>query len=125
VPFYVYMLSSRSRTLYTGVTNNIASRVAQHRFGQGSVFASKYRIQRLVYVEPFQNPLAAIAREKEIKGWVRAKKVALIEEENPGWYDLAESWFAKPKPKTKSSANADSSSLSPSAARRGRPSSSE
>ena len=108
MPFYVYILSSRSRTLYTGVTNNVTRRVAQHRFGQGSVFASKYRIQRLVYLEPFENPLAAIEREKEIKGWVRAKKVALIEEQNPGWYDLSEGWFAKPEQRSKT--NADSSS---------------
>ena len=106
MPYYVYILSSRSRTLYTGVTNNITRRVAQHRFGGGSRFTSKYRIQRLVYVEPFWNPLAAIAREKEIKGWLRAKKIALIETQNPGWYDLAETWFAVPRPKP----NADPSS---------------
>jgi putative endonuclease len=118
--YYVYILSSRSRTLYAGVTNNITRRIAQHRFGHGG-FTSKYRIGRLVYLEPFGNPLAAIEREKQIKGWVRAKKVALIEQENPGWKDLAEGWFAKPKGKR----NADSSSPSPSASRRGQPRSSE
>ena len=107
MPYYVYILSSRSRTLHAGVTNNITRRVAQHRSGQGSVFTRKYRNHRFVYLEPFGNPLAAIAREKQIKGWVRAKKIALIEQENPGWNDLAEGWFAKPK--AKKNANADSS----------------
>ena len=105
MPYYVYILSSRSRNLYTGVTNNITRRVAQHRSGRGGRFTSNYRIQRLVYVEPFQNPLAAIEREKEIKGWLRAKKVALIEAQNPGWYDLAEGWFAELKHKAKGNAD--------------------
>jgi putative endonuclease len=81
--YYVYILSSRSRTLYTGVTNNITRRVAQHRFGHGSSFTSKYRIRRLVHLEPFQNPLVAIGREKEIKGWVRAKKIASSKGKTP------------------------------------------
>ena len=102
VPYHVYILSSRSRTLYTGVTNDITRRIAQHRSGRGSRFASRYQVQRLVHLEPFRNPIAAIAREKQIKGWVRAKKFALIEQENAGWYDLAEDWFAKPKPKRQS-----------------------
>jgi putative endonuclease len=114
VPYYVYILSSRSRNLYTGVTNNITCRVAQHRFGSGGRFTSRYKIQRLEHLEPFTNPIAAIKREKEIKGWLRAKKIALIEAQNPGWIDLAEGWFAKRKPaksKLAKKINADPSSL--------------
>jgi len=93
MPYYVYILSSRSRNLYTGVTNNIARRVAEHREGIIPGFTSRYRIHRLVYVEPFGHPSAAIAREKQIKGWLRARKIALIEEQNPAWDDLAAGWF--------------------------------
>ena len=118
MPYYVYIVSSRSRNLYTGVTNNITRRVAQHRQGSVHGFMSRYRIQRLVYLEPFENILAAIAREKQIKGWLRAKKIALIEEENPAWDDLAAGWFWEPKAKTK--ASADPSSPGPPQKRVGR-----
>jgi putative endonuclease len=101
MPYYVYILSSRSRTLYTGVTNNIARRVAEHRRGLVPGFTSKYRIHRLVHFEPYEHPSAAIAREKRIKGWLRAKKVALIEESNPTWDDLAARWFPAPAEKNK------------------------
>jgi putative endonuclease len=90
--FFVYILSSRSRTLYVGVTNNVARRVDQHRRGVASVFTCRYRISRLVYVEVTQDIHSAIAREKQIKGWRREKKLALIEGFNPAWQDLAEGW---------------------------------
>ena len=85
--FYVYILASRSRTLYVGVTSDLVKRLYQHRNGE-STFTSKYRIHRLVHFECTQNSLAAIQREKQIKSWTRAKKVALIERDNPLWQDL-------------------------------------
>ena len=94
MPYYVYILASRSRTLYTGVTNNISRRVWEHREGEIPSFTKRYRIHRLVYLEPHEDVRIAIAREKQIKAWRRAKKVALIEVGNPAWDDLAAGWFA-------------------------------
>ena len=88
---YVYILANRSRTLYVGVTNNLARRISEHREGLGSRFVSKYAIHRLVHVECAPNPRDAIAREKQLKRWSRKKKLALIAESNPEWVDLAES----------------------------------
>ena len=90
--YWVYILASKSRTLYTGVTNNLMRRVVEHRSGTGSKFASKYRIHRLVYCEETPDVRDAIAREKQIKGWDRKKKVDLIESRNPLWEDLAATW---------------------------------
>jgi putative endonuclease len=87
--YWVYILASRSRTLYTGVTNDLLRRVDEHRSGTGSEFTAKYRIRRLVHCEETSDVLAAIAREKQIKGWDRKKKVALVEASNPNWEDLA------------------------------------
>jgi putative endonuclease len=89
--FYVYILSSRSRTLYTGVTSDLAVRLAQHRAGS-SAFTSKYRIERLVYYTTFSHAMDAIRAEKQIKAWTRAKRVALITSINPTWRDLSEDW---------------------------------
>jgi putative endonuclease len=87
--YYVYILTNRpSGTLYTGVTNQIERRVYEHRCGVGSAFTSKYRLTRLVYVESCGDVYEAIAREKQIKGWTRAKKIALIESVNPRWEEL-------------------------------------
>lgn len=86
--YYVYILASRSRTLYTGVTNNLAFRLAQHRAGTHG-FSARYRVSRLVYWEATANPYSAIAREKQIKGYRREKKDALIASMNPGWDDLS------------------------------------
>ena len=91
--YCVYILASRSRVLYTGVTSQLLERVKQHREGLVPGFTSRYRIHRLVYFETYQSPKPAIAREKEIKGWSGAKKVALIEERNPTWEDLAGDLF--------------------------------
>lgn len=93
--YYVYIVASRSRTLYTGVTGDLRSRVIQHRQSVIEGFTRKYRIHRLVYFEVFRNVRAAIAREKQIKGWRREKKVALIENGNPAWEDLAERWYER------------------------------
>ncbi|MFI5072859.1 MAG: GIY-YIG nuclease family protein [Terriglobales bacterium] len=95
--YYVYILASRSRNLYTGVTNNLERRVAQHRFGLIPGFTNRYRISRLVHFEMFGDIRLAIAREKEIKTWRHQKKVWLIQRNNPRWDDLAADWFPKPK----------------------------
>jgi len=92
--YYVYILSSRSHVLYTGVTNDLISRVGQHREGKISTFTAKYRIHRLVYAETFRDVRAAIAREKQIKSWTREKRAALIQAANPTWVDLAADWFS-------------------------------
>jgi len=93
--FCVYILSSRSRNLYTGMTNNLFRRTAEHKYELVAGFSARYRIHRLVHVEMFTDVRAAILREKQIKGWRREKKIALIEKDNPTWGDLAETWFPK------------------------------
>jgi putative endonuclease len=93
--FFVYILASKSRVLYTGMTNNLARRLLEHKKKLVQGFTSKFNINRLVYFEEYQNPEEAILREKQIKGWVRIKKIKLIEEINPGWKDLSEGWFEK------------------------------
>ena len=90
--FYVYLLSNSHRTLYVGVTSNLLCRLAKHRSLQWGGFTSRYRITRLVYFETTPNA-SSLAREKELKGWRRSKKIALIESVNPDWRDLAEGWF--------------------------------
>ncbi len=90
--YYVYMMSSRTGTLYTGVTNDLERRVAEHRSKQIPGFTRKYNVTRLVYFEATGDINAAIAREKQIKGYRRAKKAALIESDNPHWLDLSEEW---------------------------------
>jgi len=91
---YVYIMASRSRVLYTGVTNDLARRVNEHKRGLVSGFTRKYRITRLVYFDEFADIRDAIAREKEIKGWKRLRKISLIESRNPTWEDLAENRFS-------------------------------
>jgi putative endonuclease len=87
--YSVYILASRSRSLYTGVTGAIEYRMLQHRLGLVPGFTTRYRIFRLVHVEHFGDIRDAIAREKEIKGWRRQKKIRLIEQQNPAWQDLS------------------------------------
>lgn len=82
--YFVYIATNRNRTLYTGVTNNLQRRQSEH-FRGTSRFTAKYRIDRVVYYEEFNDVRTAIAREKQIKGWRRSKKVALIESINPDW----------------------------------------
>ncbi len=87
--YFAYIVASYTRTLYTGVTNDLRRRSGEHRTGSGSKFTSRYKAGRLVHYEEFSTIRAAIAREKQIKGWSRKKKIALIEETNPDWLDLA------------------------------------
>ena len=95
--YYVYLLTNRTYTvLYTGVTNNLERRLAEHRSGPTEGFTHRYRLCHLVYYESTTDVHAALAREKQIKGWTRAKKVA-AESLNPDWRDLAASW-ASPRP---------------------------
>jgi len=91
--FYVYIMASRSGTLYIGVTNDIARRTYEHKHGLVAGFTSKYKVNRLVYVEEFDAPDAAIAREKQLKGWSRQRKIALIESLNPAMKDLSVHWL--------------------------------
>jgi putative endonuclease len=93
--YFVYIVSSRSGTLYIGMTNSIYRRALQHKRGEIEGFASKYHCNRLVYHESFDDVHKAIGREKQLKGWTRAKKIALIESKNPRWEDLAEKWGAQ------------------------------
>jgi putative endonuclease len=86
--YYVYILASISRTLYVGVTNDLERRVAEHAQGLTRGFAAKYHVGRLVYFEAFEEIEAAIPREKQLKGWRRAKKIELIGSVNPSWNDL-------------------------------------
>ncbi len=86
--YSVYIMASKSRTLYTGMTNDLQKRVFQHKNDLIAGFTMKYRIHRLVHYEQFTNVSTAITREKEIKGWSRAKKIRLIESENP----LGKTW---------------------------------
>jgi putative endonuclease len=88
--YYVYILASLSKTLYVGMTDKAVRQVYEHKNKRVPGFTSKYNVNRLVYAEQYRDPRAAIAREKQIKGWTRAKKIALIESVNPGWADLGE-----------------------------------
>jgi putative endonuclease len=90
---FVYVLASKSRVLYVGVTADLRSRMWQHRTGALPGFTRRYGVNQLVYYEETDNPTGAIHREKQIKGWARIKKVAMIESMNPEWNDLAERWF--------------------------------
>jgi putative endonuclease len=92
--YYVYIMTNRSRTLYTGVTGDLKRRVYQHKHKMVPGFTSRYNIDRLVHFEVFGDVLLAIAREKEIKGWLRAKKITLIESKNRDWKDLSDGWFS-------------------------------
>ena len=97
-------MSNQSRTLYTGVTNNLERRVYEHKMKLVPGFTNKYHIDKLVFYEMTPDVKSAITREKQIKGWIRNKKIALIESSNPEWQDLAAHWSPRP----------DSSGLCPS-----------
>src|SRR5467141_1387820 len=91
--YQVYVMASRSRVLYVGVTNDLPRRVEEHKRGLTPGFTSRYRVIRLVYFEEFGDIRDAIAREKEIKGWRRLRKIELVVDRNPMWEDLAEKWL--------------------------------
>jgi putative endonuclease len=91
--YYVYIMTNNSRTLYTGVTDNLIRRVYEHKNKLVEGFTQKYNITKLVHYETTSDARAAIQREKQIKGWLRKKKIALIEAANPEWKDLSEGWY--------------------------------
>jgi len=90
---FIYILASKSGVLYIGVTNRLKRRVLEHRLKLVEGFTRQYNVTRLVHWERFRDIRAAIAREKQIKGWLRSRKIALIESTNPSWKDLAEAYF--------------------------------
>jgi putative endonuclease len=90
--YYVYIMSSHKKVLYIGVTNDLARRVSEHRLGIYEGFSKKYKCKKLVYYEWFSDIKAVIAREKVLKGWLRIKKINLIELNNINWKDLSEEW---------------------------------
>jgi putative endonuclease len=90
--YYVYILANKGRMLYTGITNDLERRLLEHKSHQTAGYTKKYDISRLVYYEATNDVLGAIAREKQIKGWLRKKKIALIESINLEWRDLSEDW---------------------------------
>jgi putative endonuclease len=91
--YRVYIMGSLSGTLYTGVSGNLHKRVFEHKFHLPPGFTDRYAVDRLLYWASFDDVHKAIAREKQLKGWKRAKKVALIERLNPHWFDLARDWY--------------------------------
>ena len=93
--YFVYIMSNRSKSLYTGITNSLIRRVREHKLGIGSVFSAKYKLDRLVYFERFEDVHNAIEREKEIKGWLRIRKIALIVSVNSAWRDLSLGWYER------------------------------
>ena len=91
--YFVYIMPSKSRRLYIGVTNNLERRVFEHKNKLVEGFTAKYNIDRLVYFAETGDVMAAMEREKQLKGWLRAKKIALIDSQNPSWMDLGSDWF--------------------------------
>ncbi len=91
--YFTYIMGSRSRTLYVGVTGNLQKRVFEHKWKEHDGFTARYNCDRLVWFERFQDVQKAIAREKELKGWRRSKKLALIASINQGWLDLSRDWY--------------------------------
>jgi putative endonuclease len=90
--YYVYIMTNHSGTLYTGMTDDLKQRVEDHKNNLVPGFASKYKVTKLVYYEEGNDVDAALAREKQIKGWQRSKKIELIESKNPEWKDLSSDW---------------------------------
>ena len=103
--YSVYIMGSLSGTLYIGVTGNLNKRAFEHKFHRIEGFTDQYDVERLLYRESFDDVHKAIAREKQLKGWRRSKKIALIESVNPHWLDLAREWY----PWMKNSAGRDAS----------------
>jgi putative endonuclease len=91
--YSTYIVASRSHTLYIGVTSNLHERIFQHKWRESDGFTAKYNCDRLVWFETYQDITKAIAGEKQLKGWRREKKIALIEKMNPAWVDLSKDWY--------------------------------
>ena len=92
---YVYIMSNRSKTLYTGVTNDLERRVYEHKQKLVEGFTKRYNLTKLVYYEAGDDIRTAIQREKQIKGWLRKRKISLIESVNPQWDDLSDGWYGR------------------------------
>jgi putative endonuclease len=90
--YYVYILANRHRTIYVGMTNDLRQRVYEHKQRRVPGFTSRHGIDRLVHFEAGGDVLGVIGREKQIKGWRRSRKIALIEQDNPEWRDLSDDW---------------------------------
>jgi putative endonuclease len=94
--YFVYIMTNRKRgVLYTGVTNDLARRVLEHKYKLVKGFTSHYNATMLIYFEETPEVVTAIGREKQIKGWLRIKKIDLIESINPEWLDLSHGWYEK------------------------------
>ena len=91
--YFAYIMASRSHTLYIGITSDLQKRVFQHKWKEHEGFTARYNCDRLVWFERYQDVHKAIAREKELKGWRRSRKIALIESTNPTWTDLSRDWY--------------------------------
>lgn len=92
---YVYIMSSKARVLYVGMTNNLPRRMYEHKNKMNIGFTAKYNINQLVYFEEVENRIAAIKRERQLKGWLRKRKIELIENKNPNWDDLIDDFLDK------------------------------
>ena len=99
--YYVYILASISGTLYLGITNNLERRMVEHKEGLISGFTKQYGVHRLVYFEVYSDVRNAVAREKQLKGWRREKKIALIKSTNPSWKDWSREWYEGRGPSTR------------------------
>jgi len=91
--FYTYIVARRSLTLYIGITRDLEKRAFEHKCKLFDGFTAAYHCDRLVWFESFGDPRRAIAREKQLNGWIRAKKIALIKKTNPTWIDMSEKWW--------------------------------
>lgn len=91
--YYVYIMSNQSQTLYISVTNDLIRRVYEHKNKLAQGFTYKYNLTKPVYYEVTENIMSAIEREKVLKGWLRKRKLDLIESKNPFWYDLGQEWY--------------------------------
>jgi putative endonuclease len=92
-PYFVYIVASKSRTLYIGITGNLRHRIFEHKLKLRGGFTARYNCNRLVWFERFEEVTGALDREKELKGWLRAKKIAQIQSGNPTWEDLSAEWY--------------------------------
>jgi putative endonuclease len=96
--YYVYIVTNKHRTtLYIGMTNDLGRRIVEHRNGEIAGFTQRYQLNRLVWFEHFRDVNNAIACEKKFKGWICSKKIALIEKENPRWFDWSADWGQQPR----------------------------